>query len=177
MTDNNETGKANEAAKPLEDEEVIELTDKVINLSEEEIIELTDVVEQPPLTDEEKIIPAFDELLESDLGLDEERSEKQSIDDDFVGSLGMELEPETDISEETFEKEEQLESEETQEKDLVPETVSLSSEQIDEALERVINRMYSEKIESMLAEMIEKAVTKEIERIKGTLIDDAVDES
>lgn len=182
MTDSNETGKANGAAKSLEDEEIIELTDEVINASEEEIIELTDVVEQPSLTDEEKTIPVLDDdSLETSLGLDEEfdeePNEKQSIEDDFIGSLGMELEPETDISEETSEKEEQLESEDTLKKDLVPETVSLSSEQIDEALERVINKMYSEKIESMLAEMIEKAVTKEIEKIKRTLIDDAADES
>jgi len=176
MTDNNETGKANWEAKSLKDEEIIELTDEVINAPEEEIIELTDVVEQSPLTDEEKTISSFDDdSLETNLGLDEEFDEEQIIDDDFIGSLGIELEPETDISEETSDKEEQLESEETREKDLVPETVSLSSEQIDEALERVINRMYSEKIESMLAEMIEKAVTKEIERIKVTLIDDAVD--
>ena len=206
MTDSNETGKANGAAKSLEDEEIIELTDEVINASEEEIIELTDVVEQPSLTDEaveaedekeivelsdetiddtdkeKKTIPVLDDdSLETSLGLDEEfdeePNEKQSIEDDFIGSLGMELEPETDISEEIYEKEEQLESEDTLKKDLVPETVSLSSEQIDEALERVINRMYSKKIESMLAEIIEKAVTKELERIKGTLIDDAVDES
>ncbi len=199
MTDNNETGKANVAAKPLEDEDIIELTDEVINASEEEIIELTDVLEQPPLTDEaieaedekeivelsdetiddtdeEEIISAFDDdSLETSLVPDEEPNEKQSIEADFIGSLGMELEPETDISEETSEKEEQLESEDTQEKDLVPETVSLSSEQIDEALERVINRMYSEKIKSMLAEMIEKAVTKEIEKIKRILVDDAAD--
>lgn len=151
MIDNNETGKANEVEKLLEDEEIIELTDEAVNTSEEKIIELTDVVEQPPLTDDNS---------ETDLVLDEvfdeERSKEQIIEDDFIGSMGMELE-----------------SEDTQEKDLVSESLSLSPEQIDEALERIVKRMYSEKIESMIAEMIEKAVTKEIERMKGTLIDDA----
>ena len=87
---------------------------------------------------------------------DEERSKEQIIEDDFIGSMGMELE-----------------SEDKQEKDLVSETLSLSPEQIDEALERIIKRMYSEKIESMIVEMIGKAVTREIERIKGTLTDGA----
>jgi hypothetical protein len=160
MIDNNETGKANEVEKPLEDEEIIELTDEAVNTSEEKIIELTDVVEQPPLTDEEKTISVFDDDSETGLVLnevfDEERSKEQVIEDDFIGSMGMELE-----------------SEDTQEKDLVSETLSLSPEQIDEALERIIKRMYSEKIESMIVEMIGKAVTREIERIKGTLTDDA----
>jgi len=149
MIDNNETGKADEVEKLLEDEEIIELTDEAVNTSEEKIIELTDVVEQPPLTDDDS---------ETDLVLDEvfdeERSKEQIIEDDFIGSIGMELEPE-----------------DAQEKDLVSETLSLSPEQIDEALERIVKKMYSEKIESMIAEMIEKAVTKEIERMKGTLID------
>ena len=151
MIDNNETGKANEVEKLLEDEEIIELTDEVVNTSEEKIIELTDVVEQPPLTDDDS-----ETGLVLDEVFDEERSKEQIIEDDFIGSMGMELE-----------------SEDTQEKDLVSETLSLSPEQIDEALERIVKRMYSEKIESMIAEMIEKAVTKEIERMKGTLIDDA----
>lgn len=158
MIDNNETGKANEVEKPLEDEEIIELTDEAVNTSEEKMIELTDVVEQPPLTDEEKTISVFDEDSEADLVLDEvfdeERRKEQIIEDDFIGSMGMELE-----------------SEDTQEKDLVSETLSLSPEQIDEALERIIKRMYSEKIESMIVEMIGKAVTREIEKIKGTLTD------
>ncbi|MBW2569242.1 MAG: hypothetical protein JRD93_06795 [Deltaproteobacteria bacterium] len=158
MIDNNETGKANEVGKSLEDEEIIELTDEVVNASEEKIIELTDVVEQSPLTYEEKTISVFDDDSETGLVLDEvfdeERSKEQIIEDDFIGSLGMELEAES-----------------TQKKDLTSEAVSLSSEQIDEALERVIKRMYSKKIESMIAEMIEKAVTKEIEKMKGILID------
>lgn len=151
MIDNNETGKANEVEKLLEDEEIIELTDEAVNTSEEKIIELTDVVEQPPLTDDNS-----ETGLVLDEVFDEKRSKEQIIEDDFIGSMGMELE-----------------SEDTQEKDLVSESLSLSPEQIDEALERIVKRMYSEKIESMIAEMIEKAVTKEIERMKGTLIDDA----
>ena len=46
------------------------------------------------------------------------------------------------------------------------EEVSLSPEHLEEALERVVEKMFSEKIEKMLAEMIEAAVSREIKSIK-----------
>ncbi len=52
------------------------------------------------------------------------------------------------------------------------ELISLSSEQVDKALERVIKKMYADRIDSMLTEVIEKTVTKEIEKLKALLLED-----
>jgi hypothetical protein len=49
----------------------------------------------------------------------------------------------------------------TEQKDLVSEFPSISPEQVEEALERVIKKMYAEKIDHILAEVIEKTVTRE----------------
>jgi hypothetical protein len=50
---------------------------------------------------------------------------------------------------------------------------SISSEQLDQAVERVVKRMFAEKIESVLVQVIEKSVTKEINRIKNILLDES----
>jgi len=49
---------------------------------------------------------------------------------------------------------------------------SISSEQLDLAVERVVKKMFAEKIESVLVQVIEKTVTKEINKIKNILLDE-----
>ena len=46
---------------------------------------------------------------------------------------------------------------------------SMPAEQIDAAIERIINEKFSDKIEGIIYKVIEKAVSKEIDRIKGAL--------
>ena len=79
----------------------------------------------------------------------------QALADDFVDSLGMELDSDEDDS-----------------KDL-SEAVDVSDEQVETALERVIKKMFYEKIDGILVEVIEKTVTSEIERLKNILLEDA----
>ena len=50
------------------------------------------------------------------------------------------------------------------------ELAAFSNEQIDKAIERVINEKFSGRIENIIYEVIEKAVAKEIERLKGVLL-------
>ena len=57
-------------------------------------------------------------------------------------------------------------------KDYVVDPESISSEMIEEALEKVVSKMYSEKIESALVDVIEKKVSSEIERLKILLLED-----
>ena len=45
----------------------------------------------------------------------------------------------------------------------------MPAEQIDAAIERIINEKFSDKIEGIIYKVIEKAVSKEIDRIKGAL--------
>jgi hypothetical protein len=52
------------------------------------------------------------------------------------------------------------------------ESLSIPQDQLEQALERVIKKLYADKIETILVEVIEKTVKAEIERVK-TLIRDA----
>ncbi len=51
------------------------------------------------------------------------------------------------------------------------ESAGPSAEQIDKAVERVINEKFAGRIENIIYEVIEKAVAKEIDRLKGVLLD------
>ena len=52
------------------------------------------------------------------------------------------------------------------------ESQSLTAEQIEMAIERVINEKFADRIEQIIYEIIEKTVLKEIERLKGSLPED-----
>jgi len=143
--------------------------------SSEEIITLTEAISDVPQEIEEIGEPlhitenAFEEAedltdLNTDLlkeprvlddEFDEEVAEDQAPSDDFVDSLGMELDTKEDISEDALESE------------------KVSDTQIEAALERVIKNMFYEKIDGILIEVIEKTVTREIERLKSILLQDA----
>ena len=136
----------------MEEEEIIELTDEVMDAS----------IQPPEVEDNKEIEVQFSEPIDDDLAssigiddaLEKEISEDQDVADSFADSLGMDLEPEIDALEDIHEE------------------VSLSPEHLEETLERVVKKMFSEKIEKMLAEMIEAAVSKEITSIKEKLLDD-----
>ena len=149
MNDENNLDQGVEKAQPLEQEEIIELTDEVIEASEEGAGDNTVQSEQ------------IDDDLETSIGiydaLEEEISADQNMADRFDGSLDMDLKPEIDALEDTHEE------------------VSLSTEHLEGALERVVEKMFSEKIEKMLAEMIEAAVSREIKSIKEKLLDEFPD--
>lgn len=159
MNDKNNLDQGIEKAQPLEEEEIIDLTDEVIEASEEgakdnaaqveedtiEFIEIEDKSEQ------------IDDDLETSIGiydaLEKEVSGDQDMDDRFDGSLDMDLETDIDVLEDIHEE------------------VSLSPKRLEETLERVVEKMFSEKIEKMIAEMIEAAVSREIKSIKEKLRD------
>lgn len=52
---------------------------------------------------------------------------------------------------------------------------TISSRQIEDAIERLIQNNYAEKIESIIVNVIEKAVSKEIQKLKDALLDDISD--
>ncbi len=99
------------------------------------------------------------DLLEEPSVLDDELGEEATIDqalsDDFVDSLGMDLDSKEDVSEDLLKSE------------------KVSDAQMEAALERVIKKMFYEKIDGILVEVIEKTVTREIERLKSILLQDA----
>lgn len=50
---------------------------------------------------------------------------------------------------------------------------AISSQEIEKALERVVDKLFFEKIEGMIAGIIEKALNREIKKLKRSLLDDA----
>jgi len=128
---------------PQEIEEIGEPLHITVNSSEEaeDLTDLhADLLEEPGVLDDE---------------LGEEVVINQALSDDFVDSLGMELDSKEDISEDVLESE------------------KVSDAQMEAALERVIKKMFYEKIDGILVEVIEKTVTREIERLKSILLQDA----
>lgn len=181
-----------------------QVTKRAKSVEDEEIIELIEVVENPPVKDERVTEPAEEIKVESEddeeiiklvdlindvSGQAEKKSELTA------DALGMNLNLERDISEDlsdtdqegektleelgiTLEPEGEAIEFEPVEADLVEESQALTSVpqvQVEAAIERVINKMFSEKIEPLIVEVIEKTFTKEIERLKGILIEDATD--
>ena len=199
MTDNKDTNQLNDEASPEDDEDIIALTDVVSDTEDIDDIEFPDYTDEAISVSEEKKVPELDDdildnivKLEDDLNKDIEID--NYLDDEFVDSadLTLELDVSKDLSEDnahgiSLEPEEESDElgqliadvvEDTQQKDVyenetvsdTPEPVPLSPEQVDEALERVIKKMYADKIDTILTEAIEKTVTKEIEKLKALLL-------
>jgi len=192
MTENNDTNQLNDEASP-KDDDIIELTDVVSDTEHIDDIEFPDYTDEAISVSEEKKVPELDENildnvveLEDDLNKDIEID--HYLDDEFVDSadLDSELDVSKDFPIEPQEEEDELgqliadvvedsQQEAAYEKETAsdaPVPIPLSPEQVDEALERVIKKMYADKIDSILTEVIEKTVTKEIEQLKALLIED-----
>lgn len=201
MTDNKDTNQLNDEASPEDDEDIIALTDVVSDTEDIDDIEFPDYTDEAISVSEEKKVPELDDdildnvvILEDDLNKDIEID--NYLDDEFVDStdLGLELDAPEDKKSEDKKQDISLEPEEESDElgqliaDVVedtqqkvayeketasdtPEPIPLSPEQVDEALERVIKKMYADKIDSMLTEVIKKTVTKEIERLKALLLE------
>lgn len=179
MTDLNESEKLKPGQEASAEEEIIELTEVVSESTEadEPIIELTDIVveaaaeaDAPAEDAEENIIEltevvqksaeeeeATTAVLGEDSALDAAFSEPADYelpsDDDFVDTLGVDLEAGIDP----------------------PAPPAISSEDVEAAIERVVKEMLSEKIDTLLRKVIETEVSKEVERIKNLLLDEAPD--
>jgi len=139
---------------PEEDDEIIDLVEEITDApDDDEIIDFAEEMMDAPDDDE----PALGEMAEDIQFGDEldEEFEQDPDDDDFINSLGMDLEEESEPSEEA-----------------VSTVGGLSSEQVEAAIERVLMKILPEKIESILVDAIEKTVTKEINRLKDILSDE-----
>ena len=183
MTDNN-------------DEDIIELTDVVSDTENIGDLEFPDYTDEAISVSEEKekVTELDDDILDNVIKLEDDLNKDIEIDhyldNELVDSADLTLE--LDLSEDnahgiSLEPEEESDElgqliadvvEDTQEKAAYEkETASdtpdipLSPEQVDEALERVIKKMYADKIDTILTEAIEKTVTKEIEKLKALLLE------
>ncbi len=140
---------------PVGDPELINLMNEMKSASDkdEEIIELTDVVDGPEIQESDIIIKDLDDDTEID------NFQK----DDFTASLGLKIDDGVVISEDISET---VDLDSGQGKS---EKISVSAEQLEEAIERVVQKMLGEKIDGILYKVIERAVSQEIIRLKNIL--------
>lgn len=151
-----------DGASEEEDDGIIELTDRVTDSVTEEDQGLVLLEDQ----DEVNLVDGMlADTVKLEADIDEGIDEAAGDDDDFLENLGMDLE-------EDLEAPEPLAVEPDVDPEEEPETIGLSSEQLEDALEKVIRAVYSEKIEQMLVTIVEKTVKEEIERL-NVLIEDA----
>jgi hypothetical protein len=135
--------------------------DKPVNThpdKEEEIIELTEVVDNPEIQESDIIMS---DIIMKDLDDDTEIDNFQK--DDFAASLGLKIEDGIGVSGDISE---------TVELDLdqgKSEKILVSAKQLEDAIERVVQKMLGEKIDGILFKVIERAVSQEIIRLKNIL--------
>lgn len=177
-----------------QDDSIIELTDVVEDgqdseeilsddiLSDDEIpedsaIELTDIddfndVEMDPEPDVEEI--GMEDTPLEGVSLDEssgdELTEDDLTEDDLTGDELTEDESTGDLpfSGEAVAADQTSDSGDTP----IPEQFSVSDEQIEAALERVIEKKFAEKIDPLLFDTMERVILQEIKKLKTALLKD-----
>ncbi|MCF6246550.1 MAG: hypothetical protein L3J69_04220 [Desulfobacula sp.] len=152
-----------DSAKDAQTNDIIELTDIA---ESDDVIELTDIV-QP-----EQAVPCQTEL---DLNIVTEDAldivEDFGPDGDDSLTRDLELEIETPVIAE-IDPEIKTQADSYSEKQMAPEPIQVSAEQLESALERVIEKKFADKIESILFEVMENVIEKELASIKKSLQQD-----
>ncbi|WP_457553892.1 hypothetical protein [Desulfobacula sp.] len=133
--------------------------------ADEKIVELKDIVEVP---DDPSIQEDVIELTD----IVEKRSAAPDIDyvgkDNFMAEENLEMEGDTGIELETDDPREKIFPEPEVATDPASSS-SLDKEQLEAALERVIEKKFADKIDVILFEAMEKVIKKEILKIKKRL--------
>ena len=154
-------------------EDIIDLTDIAdggeITSTQEDIIELTDIVdkEKAPSTQDD-IIELTDIIGDENAVLDMDSKKTEG----FEAEENLELEDDTSYIEAPELKMEDPVNEEPLESDVAVAPgmqFNVTQEQLEAALERVIEKKYADKIEVLLFESMEKVIKKEIVEIKERL--------
>jgi len=144
-----------DSAKEIKADDIIELTDVA---QPDDFIELTDIVQ--PEQAEFDLDIVTEDTSESEESMDFE--EDPGFDDDGSLTEGLELELETSVDS-GGEDNPALNTQ------MAPEQIQISQEQVESALERVIEKKFADKIESILFEVMEKAIEKELASINERL--------
>lgn len=139
-------------------DDVIELTDIVAD-DDDDIIELTDVA--APEETPDGMNSAADSEYDIELVSPDEPETILSLDEDDEDDPDFGFETETGESDEKADADTGL-----------PADVQISMEQLETALERVIERKFAEKIDAVLFEVMESVIKKEIDSLKEKLLKD-----
>lgn len=174
MDRNQKPGAPPEKKNDLNHEEVIDLTQVFKSDETEEVIDLTDVLEPPaPVSDAPD---ELDELDESAIPmLDVVSTEEPTVlpeepDDSVIDLTTLAPSVEENIQESETKP---LEPSMVKNASTVPAgTVSITEQQLEVAVQRVVEKVYGEKIEHLIIQTIEKTIKQEIAEIRQSLIDD-----
>jgi hypothetical protein len=175
-----------EPSREPEEEEVVDLSEMVLERDIADDVEAIRSIEpddeptpafelEPPFAELEQAdaeeLPDIDALLEE--SPDATTPEEEKNIDELAASLGINLADAEPV--------ETAADGAVSERETGPQAApainlqDVSAEQLDAALERVIEKVYGEKIEGLLFEAIEKKITREIERLKTALLKDDTD--
>jgi len=174
-------------AEPKNADEIIELVDEVAKTDstgpadpvDSAANEVPEIPAAPELSAESEGASASEtapaafpdgEIMIGD-DIDEEIEPDENEQDDFVNSLGMDLETNSAISQ-IPEENDAIPAVEPSESDPVI-SGAIAPDQIEAAIEQVIMKILPEKIDSLLSAAIEKMLTREIEKVKNILLEDA----
>ncbi|MDQ1331930.1 MAG: hypothetical protein QG578_2200 [Thermodesulfobacteriota bacterium] len=188
MEEEAKKGRAPSGKDSLDDPDLMNLLEEVKSAldDDDEIIELTEVIDgaegaelssgnRPPESESVGDSDIIIKDLNDDLGIDD------YVKDDFAASLGMKIEtdPEFSVNQPNPDEPKPGEPERDELKHDEPDPgageaaesgkITVSPRQIEEAIERVVNKMLGDKIDAILAKTIERAVSQEIIRLKNIL--------
>lgn len=128
--------------------------------AEEEILELTDIVMDAPVSGEDNDIIDLTDIVNDkgmDLNPDIEKVETESSDiEDFDTDFEPEEKP---ITAPVMNHDDER----------APNVTNLTSEQIETALEKIIEKQFADKIETLLFQVMEKVIEREIAGIRESL--------
>jgi len=173
MDEEAKNGQAPSEKDSIEDPDLMNLLDEVKSAldDDDEIIELTEVIDGAEAEDisSKNRPPESESAEDSDIiikDLDDDLDIDDYVKDDFTASLGMKIETDPDISVKQPEPEKLDLGAGEHEKSG---KTTVSPRQIEEAIERVVNKMLGDKIDALLVKTIERAVSQEIIRLKNIL--------
>ena len=165
---------AEKESTPPAEEDIIELTDiadadKAVPPEQEEIIELTDIADA-----DKAVPPAQEEIIELNdvVGDENQLPEKDEIIKEGIKPVeNLEMEDDSSTDGSGLKMEDSV-GEPSHEPDVVPvpgNQINVTSKQMEDALESVIEKKFADKIDLLLTESMEKVLKKEIAEIKERL--------
>ena len=174
QTEDEELTGLNQSEEQIDEDEIDSFFSEILEDEPESEDADTEPVEETPAMDSEKAtatVPPPSENEVFDFSFDSSEISRRVEGLDTFLSSDSTTEPAV-----AWLPEDQPENDENAKEDLqtvqdTSDALTVTSEQIDSILERVIKEKFSGKIEHIIYEAIEKAVSKEIDRLKGSLLD------
>jgi hypothetical protein len=137
--------------------------------TEEEFIELTDIISTEPNSDEEEPIELMEVAEKGDFAINDVEKDDKESEPDFMETDSEKDEEEAETLFDYKDKYLEMNSDPVEDEEKKTEFANISREELEAALERVIEKQYADKIQDLLLETVEKVIEKEISKLKENL--------